>query len=188
MNEGAVRGFVLVGVAVLIGAILLGKGFDDTVSTARSDSDSAASSDDGGSDSGSTDDTGGDSVGSPLAPSEINVIVANGSGVPDAAAAVSTILTDLGYTPLPPTNTTVDTTATPLDSVFYATNPNTQAQAEQVAADLGLAPSTVLPIPAADQAPAPMGLAQVLVVLGSAEGSLAYSAAGDGTTATTAVP
>jgi hypothetical protein len=174
-------------VAVLIGAILLGKGLDDTVSTASSDSGSSAdeSADTGG--SGDTDDGGSDdSVGSPLAPSEINVIVANGSGVADAAAAVSTVLTGLGYTPLPPTNTVVDTTETPLDTVYYATNPNTQPQAEQVAADLGLPASSVLAIPAADAAPAPMGLAQVLVVLGSAEGGLAFATSGDtGTTPTT---
>jgi hypothetical protein len=187
VNDGAVRGFVLIAVAVLIGAILLGKGLDDTVSTASSDGGSSSdeSADTGG--TGGTDDegTGDDSVGSPLAPSEINVIVANGSGVADAAAAVSTVLTGLGYTPLPPTNTVVDTTETPLDTVYFATNPNTQPQAEQVASDLGLPASSVLAIPAADAAPAPMGLAQVLVVLGSAEGGLAFATSGTGTTPTT---
>jgi hypothetical protein len=181
MNEGG-RGIILIAVAVLIGAVLLGKGLDDSTSTASRE-DGSAATDDGGEDS-TADTTSGSTLGNPIAPAEINVIVANGSGVPDAAAAVSQLLTDSGYTPLPPTNTTVDTTATPLDSVFFATNPNTQAQAEQVASDLGLAPSSVQPYPGEESGPAPIGLAQVLVVLGSAQGQLAYSTAG-ATTATT---
>jgi hypothetical protein len=183
VNEGATRGFALIAIAVLIGAILLGKGLDDTVATARSE-DGAAITDDGGSDDSSGDDTSGDdAVGSPLSPSEINVIVANGSGVADAAAAVSAVLTGLGYTPAPPTNTVVDSSQTPLDTVYYATAPDTSAQATKVAEDLGLAASAVVALPA-EGAPAEMGLAQVLVVLGSAEGGLAF-ANGGATTATT---
>ena len=179
MNDGAFRGIVLVAVAVVIGLILLGSGLDDTVSTARVD-DSAASSDDGGGDDSSDtpDDT---AVGSPLSPSEINVIVANGAGVEGAAATVSATLTQLGYTPLEPTNTTVPATETPLDSVYYQTSPNTQAQAEKVAEDLGVSPSAVLPYPA-EAAPAPIGLAQVLVVLGSSANQLATTAASTPTT------
>jgi hypothetical protein len=178
VNDGAFRGIVLVAVAVVIGLILLGSGLDDTVSTARVD-DSAASSDDGGSssDDGSAPDDS--SVGSPLDPSQINVIVANGAGVTGAAATISTQLTALGYTPLPPTDTTVENSATPLDTVYYAITPNTQAQAEQVASDLGLPDSVVQPYPTDPAtAPAGMGLAQVLVVLGSSPGQLATQGAG----------
>jgi hypothetical protein len=182
VNDGAFRGIVLVAVAVVIGLILLGSGLDDTVSTARVD-DSASSSDDGG--SGSDDSAPDDSsVGSPLSPSEINVIVANGAGVEGAAATISAQLTELGYTPLEPTNTTVEASATPLDSVYYAVSPNTQAQAEQVAADLGLPEASVLPFDPAT-APAQMGLAQVLVVLGSSANQLATGAGGGAGTSTT---
>ena len=175
MNDGAFRGIVLVAVAVVIGLILLGSGLDDTVSTARVDDSASSADDDGGSgDNGDSPDDS--SVGSPLSPSEINVIVANGAGVEGAAATISATLTELGYTPLEPTNTTVPATETPLDSVYYQTSPNTQAQAEKVAEDLGVSPSAVLPYPA-DAAPAPIGLAQVLVVLGSSANQLATTGA-----------
>ena len=52
-----------------------------------------------------------------------------------------------------------------------------------MAADLGLAETSVLPYPA-EGAPADIGLAQVLVVLGSSPGMLATS----GAAATTTVP
>lgn len=176
MNEGAFRGIVLVGIAVVIGLILLGSGLDDTVSTARSDDSSSSNADD---DSSSGEDTDGDdAVESPLDPSQINVIVANGAGVDGAAATISAQLTSLGYVPLPPTDTTVESTETPLDTVFYATSPNTEAHAQKVAEDLALPASAVQPYPGRDIAPADMGLAQVLVVLGSAEGQLATAAAG----------
>ena len=180
MNEGAFRGIVLVAIAVVIGLILLGSGLDDTVSTATVDAGATADDDDSG--DASEDPSDDTSVGSPVAPSEINVIVANGAGVDGAAGSVSAQLTSLGYTPLEPTNTLVDPSETPLDSVYYQTSPNTQAQAEQVAEDLGVSPSAVLPYPA-EGAPAEIGLAQVLVVLGSSANQLATSAAGSPTTA-----
>lgn len=172
MNEGAFRGIVLVAIAVVIGLILLSSGLDDTVSTARDDSSSSSNGSSGGNGDEETDDTG--SVASPVDPSSINVIVANGAGVEGAAATVTAQLTALGYTPLPATNTTVDSAETPLDTIYYATSPNTQAQAEQVASDLGLPDSALQPYPTDPAtAPAPMGLAQVLVVLGSSAGQLA---------------
>jgi hypothetical protein len=171
MNEGAGRGFILIAVAVLIGAVLLGKGLDDTVST--------ASSEDGSSPSDTTepaDETDDSSVASPVAPEEINVVVANGAGVPEAAGTVASTLAALGYRdPL-----AIDTAAgsdTPLDTVYYATSPDSSAQAEQVASDLGLSPESVLPYPTDGTAPADIGLAQVLVVLGSSPGMLATGTA-----------
>ena len=139
-----------------IGLILLGSGLDDTSSTARVDA-SDSSGDDNGSSDDPDDGSGDDAVGSPLSPSEINVIVANGAGVEGAAATISATLTDLGYVPLPATNTVVPTSETPLDTVYYATSPNTQAQAEQVAEDLGISPSAVLAYPGQETAPAADG-------------------------------
>jgi hypothetical protein len=118
----------------------------------------------------------------PTTPSAINVVVANGSGVAGVASLVSNRLTELGYTPLPPTNTTVDTSATPLDTVYFSTNPNTTAQARVVAEDLGLSEAAVLPYPGVEAAPVDMGLAQVLVVLGSAPGQLASNTSVNSTT------
>jgi hypothetical protein len=183
VNEGAFRGIVLVAIAVVIGLILLSSGLDDTVSTARVD-DSSASTD--GDDEANQDDESEDngSVDSPVAPSSINVIVANGAGVDGAAATISATLTGLQYNVLEPTNTTVEPAETPLDTVYYQTSPNTQAQAEQVAEDLALPASVVLPFDPAT-APAQIGLAQVLVVLGSSPGQLATGSATGTSTPTT---
>ncbi|HYF44886.1 MAG TPA: LytR C-terminal domain-containing protein [Acidimicrobiales bacterium] len=181
MNDGAFRGIVLVAIAVVIGLILLSSGLDDTVSTARVDSSSSADSDDRD-DEDPTDDTG--SVASPVDPSSINVVVANGAGVSGAAGTISAQLAGLGYPAPVATDTTVDNGATPLDTIYYQTSPNTQAQAQQVAADLGLPDSAVQAYTTPETVGAEIGLAQVLVVLGSSPGQLATSAAGS--TATTA--
>jgi hypothetical protein len=179
MNEGAGRGFILIAVAVLVGAVLLGKGLDDTsprVSTddggASSDTTTPEDSEDGGT---------GDTVSSPVDPSTINVVVANGSGVSGAAGAISEDLAALGYPPPLATDAFAEAD-TPLDTVYFATNPDSSAQAMQVAADLALPDTSVLPYPP-EGAPADIGLAQVLVVLGSSPGMLAT--AGAGTTPTT---
>jgi hypothetical protein len=168
MNEGAGRGFVLIAVAVLVGAVLLGKGLDDSSPSVRTDGGDDSSSEtteaDGGSD--------GTTVENPIDPSQINIVVANGSGVSGAATAVSATLAGLGYPEPIATDATVDNSATPLDTVYYATNPDSSAQANQVASDLGLGEGAVEPYPAAD-APAEIGLGQVLVVLGSSPGMLA---------------
>jgi hypothetical protein len=167
MNDGgAFRGVVMVGLAVVIGLVLLSAGFDDSEVAVRSAAeaegeDNVASGD--GDDSVTTE-----TVPSPLDPSAIPVIVANGSGVSGAAGAVTEQLTALGYNPGAPTETAFDT-------VFFL--PNAQAQAEQVATDLGLGPEAVQPMPTpppADQAA--IGLAQVLVVLGTTPGGLAEQA------------
>lgn len=177
MNEGAGRGIVLIAVAVLIGAVLLGQGLDDSVSTARSDSGSAPTET-----TQPTDDTSGDdAVASPVDPSSIVVLVANGSEVSGAAGAVTDQLAALGYQVLPATDATA---STPLDTVYYATSPDTMAQAQQVASDLGLPDTSVLPYEGPEAALADMALAQVLVVLGSSPGMLA-TGAGTGDTVPT---
>ncbi len=100
-----------------------------------------------------------------------------------ATAASSTLCPPVG-TRLPPTNTTVEPSETPLDTVYFAANPNTQPQALQVAADLGLAESSVLAFTDPETAHVDMGLAQVLVMLGSSPGMLAT---GDGSATPTTV-
>jgi hypothetical protein len=180
MNEGAGRGFILIAVAVLVGAVLLGKGLDDTSPRVSTDDGSASSDTTAPSD----DEQGtGDTVASPVDPTTINVVVANGSGVSGAAGAVSEQLAALGY-PAPLATDAFADSDTPLDTVYFATNPDSSAQATQVAADLGLPDSSVLPYPATG-APADIGLAQVLVVLGSSPNMLATSGT---TAATTTVP
>jgi hypothetical protein len=174
MNEGAGRGFLLIAVAVLVGAVLLGKGLDDT--------SPRVSTDDGGGGASDTtepadgEDGTGDTLSSPVDPSTINVVVANGSGVSGAAGAVAEQLAALGY-PTPIATDAFADSDTPLDTIYYATAVDSSAQASQVAADLGLPESSVLPYPP-EGAPADIGLAQVLVVLGSSPNMLATSGAG----------
>jgi hypothetical protein len=109
----------------------------------------------------------------PLDPTTINVVVANGSGISGAAGEVSDRLAALGYPTPIPTDTTAPAEETPLDTVYYATHPDTSPQARQVAADLGLPDTAVQPYPGVGDASADLGLAQVLVVLGSSPGMLA---------------
>jgi hypothetical protein len=117
-----------------------------------------------------------DVVASPIEPSQINVVVANGAGVDGAATAIAALLAGLGYPEPIPTDTVVPNAETPLDTVYYATDPDASAQALQVAADLGLSAGAVEPYPA-NHRPSEIGLAQVLVVLGSSPGMLATSTA-----------
>lgn len=107
-----------------------------------------------------------------LDPSAIPVVVANGSGVSGAAGAVTQLLIALGYNPGNPTDTAVPIDETVLDTVYYITG--FEDHALQVASDLGLSPEAVLPLPGTVPVrPEDLGLAGVLVVLGSAPGGLA---------------
>jgi hypothetical protein len=169
MNEGAFRGVILVGVAVLIGAILLSSGLDDSSPVTIGDDSGSA---------GATTTTAGDSnttvVPNDSDKSVIPVVVANGSGVEGAAGNVAALLTELGYPPADGVDTSPEAGPIDLDTVFYVTSGSTsfQTQAELVAADLGLGVEAVREMP--DPPPANYGLAGVLVVLGSS-GTLASS-------------
>jgi len=121
------------------------------------------------------DTSASDPVDSVVSPSDIPVVVANGSGVAGAAGAVTDVLVGLGYPPGAPTDTNVSTSETPLDTVYYVTSPESfEVHAQQVAVDLGLPVESVLPMPTPPPvAPEGLGLAGVLVVLGSSPGGLA---------------
>ena len=179
MNDGAFRGLLLVGVAVVIGVVLLASGLDDSSVSVRSAQEEAGEDNvatDTGDDATDTTDT---VVPSNVDPSAIAVIVANGSGVSGAAGAVTEQLIALGYNPGTPTDATSEV---PLDTVYFL--PGSQESAERVATDLGLGPEAVLEMPTpppADQAA--IGLAQVLVVLGSSPGGLAEGATATSTPA-----
>ncbi len=174
MNDGAIRGVLLVAVAVVIGALLLANGLDDGAATVRSDS--------GSDDNASTTTTEPDTqtpAGS-LDRADIPVVVANGAGIEGAAGAVSDLLASAGY-PQPISEDATNPDPTGLDTVYYVTA-DFQEAALQVASDLGLTPDAVVPIP--DPPPADPGLAGVLVVLGS-NGTLAPTATGTSPTTPT---
>ena len=126
----APRALLLIVVAVLLGAALLWKGLDDgtapavqdaspTTTVASDDGSGDAASGDGSGDDGSGDDGSGDgtagsgdgttttstlfpTVTEP--PSEVQVLVANGSGIPRGAGTVTELLVPKGYATLPPAN------------------------------------------------------------------------------------
>jgi LytR cell envelope-related transcriptional attenuator len=171
MNEGAFRGVLLVAVAVVIGALLLANGFDDTGVVSDS------SDDDGGDTTTTLPDTETPDGG--VNPAEIPVVVANGAGIEGAAAAVTELLVTLGYNPGSPVDAT-NPDPSGLDTVYYVTAPRDfQPEALQTASDLGLTPEAVQPLP--DPPPANPGLAGVVVVLG-VNGTLAPTATGTATT------
>ena len=176
------RGILLIVAAVVIGFLLLSQGLDDSAPASLS-VDTPDAADDGGSDEGNGDG-GGQSTETTVAvvppgtPAEqVPVVVANGSGVSGAAGFFTEQLRSGGYTSIgEPTNTNENAQ---LDSVFYTDDGTRswQAEAEGVAAALGLDPTTVvLPLdPAAP--PAEIGNNTVLVVVGEA-GTLASQVSG----------
>lgn len=204
MNQAA-RGGILVAAAVLLGALILGQGFDspsfdpvtpinpvpgdaddgggddgsgdDGSDDSQAAGDDAATSDDGtsgddsaddGDDSAATgDDEGSGDDGAPAEPtvrdpSEVKVVVANGTLTSGAAGDRRQTLIVQAYN-AEATNATnqgsVDVTA-----VYY--QPDYLADAGQVASILGISADALAPMPA-DPPVADLQDAQVLVVLGT---------------------
>jgi len=147
----APRALLLIVVAVLLGTALLWKGLDDGVSLSddQSSPTTAEPTDDrngdgtgDGTDDGSGDGTGdgsGDGTGDGVtettstlfptvteAPSDVQVLVANGSGTARAAAAVTQLLVPKGYSTLPPAN------AQPTDATMIYFRPGLIAEARAV--------------------------------------------------------
>jgi LytR cell envelope-related transcriptional attenuator len=187
MNEGAGRGLILVAVAVVIGTILLAAGLDDSASvTVRASDDTSESNTAADDDDESTVETVPNAE--DVNPADVPVVVANGSGLEGAAGAVTEQLAGLGYDPGSAVDVSADAGETLLDTVYYITAPTSfEAQALKVAADLGLGPDAVMAMPVPP--PAEIGLAGVLVVLGSQPAGLAEIAtSGTATTVPTTVP
>jgi len=187
MTEGAGRGLILVAVAVVIGTILLAAGLDDSTSvTVRASDDTSESNTAADDDDESTVETVPNAE--DVNPADVPVVVANGSGLEGAAGAVTEQLAGLGYDPGSAVDVSADAGETLLDTVYYITAPTSfEAQALKVAADLGLGPDAVMAMPVPP--PAEIGLAGVLVVLGSQPAGLAEIAtSGTATTVPTTVP
>lgn len=163
--QGSVaRGAILVAVAVVIGVLLLR---DDDAATTQvavgSDTageiDDGAVVDDGGEvvDPDSTTTTPTTEAVRP--PSEVKVLVANGSGVNGAAGGATDALEALGYVTATPANAE----RVPETIVYYTTG--FEAEAEALAAAIGAGEDAVTPMPAV--APVDdLQLANVLVHLG----------------------
>jgi hypothetical protein len=180
----SLRGGVLIAVAVLIGVVLLGKGFDSGfLPSASSDpSDEVATGDDDGgddgTDDGSTDDTTDDTSSttpSTHAPAEVRVQALNSTGPQGSAGAATAALSELGYNVVDGANA-ADRNA-PATAIYVAAG--YEGDALQIASALGItAAPQAMPVP--PPAPAPAD-ALVVVVLGP---DFVPPAAGDTTTST----
>jgi hypothetical protein len=171
--NAAARGAVLVLIAVLIGALLLARGFDESdVASGDGTTDTTAPADGGDgdtTDTTATDGTGDDGEGDgttdttapvvpALPPEEITVLVLNGSGVSGAAARVRDALLADNYNVLAPDNAE----RTP-DTVIYHL-PGWTPEAVSVATALDAPVDVVQPMP--DPPPGDYGEAVVVVILG----------------------
>jgi LytR cell envelope-related transcriptional attenuator len=175
--DGNVRGLIVLGVAVLIGFLLLAKAGDDGSSTvnASSPSESTPTADAGDGGTATTAANAGSSVpksttttaangggqptGTTRAPASVSVVVLNGSGgVKGVAGATTDKIKAKGYKTLEPGN------AAPVDKTTVYYTQGYQADANAVAGVLGLAPTSVSAAPA--NPPAGSTGANVIVVLG----------------------
>ena len=192
-NSAAVpRALLLIVVAVLLGGALLWKGLDDgtdltsdqpvpTTTAPTPDDGSGDGSGDGtpaaGSGAGTPDDGSGDGTGDTTTstlfptitepPSEVQVLVANGSGTARAAGSVTQLLVPKGYATLPPAN------AQPTDSTMIFFRPGMVAEARAVMEILAPdSPDLLAQIPptglaVAESALDRLELADIVVILGA---------------------
>jgi hypothetical protein len=195
LGPAAVKGGILVFVALVLGVALLLQGTDSDVE-ASSPSGDESTGDGNGTPSTTDEATGPDNTSDttespsttagaePRPPDEVTVLVANGSGIAGAAGALSTQLQGLGYHTAEPDNTPAPVSSS---NVFYI--PGFEAEARAVAQSLGLDPDAEgvvaevpSPVPTLD---ASMGAANLLVVMGP-DLAPTTGGAGAGTTDTTA--
>jgi hypothetical protein len=146
-SAAAPRALLLIVVAVLLGAALLWKGLDDgtdlvsdqpvptttapTGDGTPDDGTGDSTPDDGTGDSTPDDGTGGTTTSTLFPtitepPSEVQVLVANGSGTARAAGDVTELLVPKGYATLAPAN------AQPTDSTMIFFRPGMVAEARAV--------------------------------------------------------
>lgn len=144
-------GAILIGVAIVIGVVLLVRGYDQEgalVVTAGETEQSTPTIE------------APPVTEAPVArpPAEVSVVVANGAGKAGAAGALKSELETDGYT----TVATTDAAPVTTTLVYYADG--AQAEAEALATVIGTDPNAIRVLPA--QPPVEMNGATVLVVLG----------------------
>lgn len=161
------RGGILIAVAVVVGVVLLGKGFDAGIigSSGGDPSDEVATGNDDGGDGGDAA-TEGEGVTTTTAavahtPAEVRVQVLNSAGPSGSAGNASTRLSTAGFVALGATN--ADDRAATASAIYV--QPGYEADGVAVATTLGLTTTTPQPMPAPPPPPAPVE-ANVVVVLG----------------------
>lgn len=179
MDNTAGKGAVLIVLAVLVGAFVLGQGFDGggsgSLETSDSASDDTSEADDASADAETGDAVAVDPADSPgtdilpitvpsHAPDTVKVLVANGGNITGAASVATGTLAARNYVMLDATNSPENAETT---TVYY--EPEYQPDAEAIAQILSVSPTAVQPMPATE--PGPSGVdargAHVLVVLGN---------------------
>lgn len=160
--ESNARGLMVLAAALVVGFLLLANwGNDSSSKTSATDNSSAPVTTGDLSVSTTAPKSTTTTSGSDHAPSEVSVIVLNGSGQSGAAATNSTTIGDAGYTMQTPGNAPATTTTT---TVYY--KDGYQADAIAVAGLLGRSTDVVKPLSDASLGGAE-GDADVVVVLGS---------------------
>jgi hypothetical protein len=176
-GAASLKGGVLIAVAVVLGIVLLGKGFDSGFlpSSSSDPSDEVATGGDGedGEDGESTTTTG--ATATTHQPAEVRVQVLNSTGPAGSAGAGTDALSALGYNVIDGANA-ADRNATA--TAIYAAA-GYEGDAAAIAAVLGIT-AAPQPMPNPPPAPAPAD-ASVVVVLGP---DFALPAAGATTTTT----
>jgi hypothetical protein len=180
-----VRGLMVLLVALVVGFVLLaswpsdddsssGASTNTTIDTSDLDDSTTTTAE-----AAATTTTAANT--SDKAPSEVSVIVLNGSGKTGAAAAASTTIGNSGFNMLQPADAPA---RIPTTTVFYAEG--FQADAEAIAAIVGKGADAVKPIAEANLGAA-AGDADVAVVLGedTAPVGTTTTVAGSGATTTT---
>ncbi len=185
-NGAAVpRGMILIGVALILGVLLLWKGIDGptsdvagssssspTTTVAEADSAEDESSGGEGDESGLLDITGETTTSTtttlfpPTPPAEVQVLVANGSGIAGGAGTVTDMLIPRGYTTLPAANANV----TELTGIYFRTGMSEEARAiqEYLAPDLPYVLLQMSDIPEVPDSTADrVEQADVVIILGS---------------------
>ena len=173
-SRATIAGVVLVAFALLIGVVLLAKGFGDDGGLTSTNAKSDQSADQGngqGFDVPTTTTTVPE-----VDPATVKVLVANASGTKTGARQVADYLGTKGYV-----GVQIGNAPSQAQSVIYVTAGNA-AQGQAVASALGLDPATVSAMPTTPPVNDLKG-ANVLVVIGT-DGKLANP--GAATTTTTA--
>ena len=170
-RRSTIAGGILVAVAVLIGVVLLAKGFGDDGGLVTASKPESSSGQQQGSDVPATDTT---RTTVPIDPAVVRVLSANASGTKSGARIVADALEANGFKDVAVGNAPTAVTS----AVYYL--PGSDAQAALVASTLGLDPSAVVAMPSPPPV-ADLKGATVLVIIGT-DGVLASP----GSTTTTA--
>jgi hypothetical protein len=157
-----VRGAILIGAAVLLGVVLLGRGIDTSLVPTSDDNGGDAGSSGDGDGSTSTPETTPDGTPVTRAPAEVTVWVLNAGGPTGTAANGTQAAANAGYATVPADNAPADVA----QSIIYYVE-GYQADAAAVATLLGFGADRVQALP--NPPPVPNGDLQganVIAVLG----------------------